>query len=124
MSEAERIELIRTGIAAGAAETVKRAFGLTNQEIGKLLSLSVASYERRRRYEENLGKTSSERLDCMASVAILAEKVLEDKLAASEWLTSNNFTLDGISPLMHCETELGARQVRRILRAMDWGGVA
>ena len=124
MSEADRIELIKTGIAAGVAETAKRVFGLTNQEIGKLLSLSVASYERRRRYEKDLGKTASERLDRIASVAILAEKVLEDRLAASEWLTSNNFMLGGISPLMHCETEIGARQVRRILRAIDWGGVA
>lgn len=67
---------------------------------------------------------ASERLDRLASVALLAEEVFEDKQAAADWMSEPNQSLGGRQPLSLCDTEIGANQVRRVLHAIEWGGAA
>lgn len=123
MNESDRIKLIKAGFSVDVADAAKLTFQMTNQELGELLSLSVATYERRRRDSKPLDSAASERLDRIATVALLAEDLFEDKQAASEWMSSPNAALGGRIPVMHCETAIGAQQVRRILHALEWGGV-
>lgn len=124
MSEADRIKRIKAGFSVDVADAAKLAFQMTSQGLGELLNLSVATYERRRRDSKPLDPAASERLDRIATVALLAEEVFEDKQAASEWMSLPNPALGGSIPVMHCETAIGAQQVRRILHALEWGGVA
>lgn len=124
MSESERIKSIKAGFSVDVADAAKQTFQMTSQGLGELLNLSVATYERRRRDSKPLDTVASERLDRIATVALLAEEVFEGKQAASEWMSSPNTALGGSIPVMHCETEIGAQQVRRILHALEWGGVA
>jgi len=124
MSESERIQSIKRGFAVDWADAAKQAFGLPVQNMIALLNLSSATYERRRKDEKPLNATASERLERIASVALLAARVFEDEVTASEWMSRPNPMLNGATPVMHCETDIGARQVRRILHALEWGGVA
>lgn len=124
MSESDRIKGIKAGFSVEVAEAAKRAFQMTSQDLGELLNVSVATYERRRRDAKPLDPAASERLDRIATVALLAKEVFESEQAAAEWLSSPNVALGGNSPVMHCETAIGAQQVRRILHALEWGGVA
>ncbi|MCE8044536.1 DUF2384 domain-containing protein [Halomonas daqingensis] len=57
------------------------------------------------------------------SVVRLAEETFEDRDKAITWLTRPNEALGGHPPIMLCGTEPGAKQVKRILRALEWGGV-
>ncbi|QOR37407.1 DUF2384 domain-containing protein [Billgrantia diversa] len=57
------------------------------------------------------------------SVARLAEAIFEDRDKAITWLARPNEALGGQPPYMLCGTETGAKQVKRILHALDWGGV-
>lgn len=123
MSESDRIKKIKAGFSVDVADAAKQTFQMTSQGLGELLNVSVATYERRRRDAKPLDAAASERLDRIATVALLAENVFEDKQAASEWMSSPNAALKGIVPVMHCETAIGAQQVRRILHALEWGGV-
>lgn len=61
---------------------------------------------------------------CLAQVVVLAEEVFEDKAVTASWMTTANKTLGGKTPVCLCETEIGAHQVLRVLRAIEWGGVA
>lgn len=61
--------------------------------------------------------------DRIKTVTLLAQQVFEDEKTASEWMDAPNFALNNQSPTMHCETEIGAQQVRKILNAIEWGGV-
>ena len=61
---------------------------------------------------------------CLAQVVALAEEVFEDKAVAASWMTKANKALGGKTPVSLCETEIGAHQVLRVLRAIEWGGVA
>lgn len=71
-----------------------------------------------------LGSVASERMDRIASVSHHAEKVFEDRKAAAQWMTRPNQALDGNEPILLCATEIGAKQVRRVLHALEAGGVA
>ena len=124
MSESERIQCIKTGFPIDMADATKTAFGMTNQSLSELLHLSVATYERRKRDAKPLDSAASERLDRIAGVTLLAEEVFEDQQAALEWMSAPNEALGGNTPVMNCETAIGAQQVRRILNALEWGGAA
>jgi len=70
------------------------------------------------------GCAASARLYRIASVSELAEKVFEDRNAAAQWMTKPNQALGDRVPILLCETEIGAKQVRRVLHALESGGVA
>ncbi|AHG62507.1 type II RES/Xre toxin-antitoxin system antitoxin [Advenella mimigardefordensis] len=123
MSEEQRIQSIMTGLSVSWATAAKLTFGMSATNIGRLLNLSLSTYERRKKDEKPLDSVASERLDRLASIAILAEEVFEDKQEATRWLATPNDALGGNSPVMQCETEIGAKQVRRVLNAIEWGGV-
>lgn len=124
MSERQRLESIRQGFSVSSAEAVRAAFGLSASDFGLLLNLSASTFERRKKDDKPLDAVASERLDRLAAVAILAEDVFEDENAAARWMATPNDALGGNTPVLQCETEIGARQVRRILHAIEWGGVA
>lgn len=57
-------------------------------------------------------------------VQALAERVFEDRTAALDWLARPNAALGDVTPLSCCATAAGAQQVRRVLWAIESGGVA
>ena len=123
LSEHERVQSIKSGLAIDWAEAVKSAFQMSSHIMSELLSLSTATYDRRRRDKKPLDITASERLDRIISIALLAENVFEDQDAATQWMATPNRALDGSAPIEHCDTEIGSQHVRRILNALEWGGV-
>ncbi|WP_455233340.1 antitoxin Xre/MbcA/ParS toxin-binding domain-containing protein [Geopseudomonas aromaticivorans] len=60
----------------------------------------------------------------VVAVQALAERVFEDRQVALDWMARPNQALAGATPLSCCATEVGAQQARRILRAIEFGGVA
>lgn len=124
LNEAERLQQIRTGFTADLAQAVKAAFVLPEGSLERLLNASTSTLERRRREHKNLDPVASERLDRIATVCQLAEEVFESRQEAANWMSRPNGALGGQVPVMLCETEIGARQVRRVLNALDWGGAA
>ncbi|MBJ7545256.1 DUF2384 domain-containing protein [Pseudomonas sp. OA3] len=65
----------------------------------------------------------TERLHRIAAISLLAEEVFESSEVAAKWMGQPNRALGGKTPTELCDTEAGAAQVRRILQAMEWGGV-
>lgn len=57
-------------------------------------------------------------------VQTLAESVFEYRSIALDWLARPHASLGDVTPLSCCATAAGAQQVRRILRAIESGGVA
>lgn len=73
---------------------------------------------------KKLDSVASERLDRIAAVYALGEDVFESREAAAQWMSKPNKALGGDTPIMLCATEIGAKQVRRVLQALEWGGAA
>ncbi|WP_429509526.1 antitoxin Xre/MbcA/ParS toxin-binding domain-containing protein [Pseudomonas sp. BT76 TE3572] len=70
--------------------------------------------------KQNLRPAPTERLNRIAAVKHLAEEVFESRESAVIWMSWPNKALGGIAPARYCETERGAKQVRRILKAFEW----
>ncbi|HHZ8330494.1 TPA: type II RES/Xre toxin-antitoxin system antitoxin [Pseudomonas aeruginosa] len=123
-SEQERIAKISEGYPAHYVITIRAALDLTAHLTEQLFSLSQSTLHRRVKNKQLLSSATSERLDRLASVASLANEVFEDQDRALSWLSTPNVALGNQQPIMLCETEIGANQVRRVLHALEWGGVA
>jgi putative toxin-antitoxin system antitoxin component (TIGR02293 family) len=65
----------------------------------------------------------SERLDRVAALATHAAELFEDQNTARRWMIAPNRALNGLTPLALCETDIGARQARRVLSALQHGAV-
>ena len=89
-----------------------------------MLNVSVSTLHRRRREGEHLDSVASERLDRMATVSHLAMKVFESEPAAIYWLSHSNEALGEQAPIMLCGIDIEAKQVRRLLHAIECGGAA
>lgn len=123
-SERERIARISLGYPAHYLVTIRSALALTTSLAERLFSVSQSTLLRRVKDSQRLSSVTSERLDRLASVANLAHEVFEDRDRALSWLSTPNVALGNQPPIMLCETEIGANQVRRVLHALEWGGVA
>lgn len=124
LKESERLHQIKNGFPAHLFLAVRHTFNLQEPSLALLLNASVTTLERRVREHQVLDTVASERLDRIASVSHQAEEVFESREAAADWLSKPNKALGNNAPILLCETEIGAKQVRRVLHALEWGGVA
>jgi putative toxin-antitoxin system antitoxin component (TIGR02293 family) len=74
---------------------------------------------RRRRYRLNL--VESERTERLARITALAQDVWENAADARAFMTTPHPMLEGDTPAEHTVTDLGAREVEDILRALTFG---
>ena len=124
LKESDRLQQIKSGFPAHLFQAMRQTFRLEEGGLTLLLNASISTLERRVREHQALDTVASERLDRIASVSHQAEEVFEDRDAAAEWMSKPNKALGGNAPVLLCETEIGAKQVRRVLHALEWGGVA
>lgn len=124
LTDSERLEQIREGFPAELVPAFRMTFNLQERNIEILMNASISSLERRLRLHKKLDSIASERLDRIAAVCVLAEGVFKSREAATLWMSKPNKTLGDNAPIMLCETEIGAKQVRRVLQALEWGGAA
>jgi putative toxin-antitoxin system antitoxin component (TIGR02293 family) len=79
------------------------------------LVVSPATYKRNRR----LSPAASERAERLARVTALAQQALGDAGEAKLWLTDAHPLLGNHAPIEVAATDLGARQVERILHNIE-----
>ena len=124
LTDSERLQQIKLGFPADLFQAFRWAFDLQDRDLETLLNASMSTLERRRRAHKNLDPVASERVDRIATVSHLAEEIFATQVTATHWMSTPNKALGGSAPIMLCETEIGAKQVRRVLQALGWGGAA
>ena len=117
-TEAQRLQYIQVGFPPGWVKATRAAFKLSPRRLEQLLNVSMSTLERRQRDLQPLDMVASERLDRLADVALQAAAVFNDHAMVSRWMVSSHSALGDQTPLRLCETEIGVRQVRRLLQAM------
>jgi putative toxin-antitoxin system antitoxin component (TIGR02293 family) len=122
LTDSERLQQIRVGFPADLIRAFRLAFDLQDRHLETLLNASMSTLERQRRAHKHLDPVASERLDRIATVSHLAEEIFETPVTATHWMSTPNKALGGIAPIMLCETEIGAKHVRRVLQTLEWGG--
>ena len=100
------------------------ALNVNRQVLCSALNVSISTVNRRLKDGKLLDAVASERVVRLLQIALLARDLFENDELAARWLSTPNDALGGVNPITLCDTELGARQVRRILRAIEWGHAA
>ena len=117
-----RIKLVRAGMPANVLVFASEYFDMPRAQFVKLMGMSPATAERKIKSRSLLGPIESERLERLAIIENQAEQVFGDAEKAKNWLTQKNLAL-GDTPLSMLDTETGAREVRRVLGAIAYGGI-
>jgi putative toxin-antitoxin system antitoxin component (TIGR02293 family) len=81
------------------------------------LVTSLATYKR----SDRLSPQAGERAERLARVSALAIEIFEDDDDARRWLTTPHPLLGARAPLATASSDLGAREVERILQNIDHG---
>lgn len=121
--ESERLQQIKAGMSAELVAVTRSTFNLTDENLELLFNASPATLKRRKHQQKVLDSVTSERLDRIALICQQAQKVFESREATTRWMSVPNQSLGHSIPLMLCLTEIGANQVRRVLRALEYGAV-
>ena len=119
----EKIKQIRQGFDAVMLKTVGEYFNLPEIRVLNLMGVPKTTAHRLMKKHERLNQNDSERLYRVAMVTQMAVEVFCSDENAKEWLTKPNFALQNEAPLDMLDTEPGAEIVKRILNAIETGGV-
>ena len=122
-TETDLRSAIREGFPQSVVEEVMRSGQLTLRELSTTLDLSPRSLQRRR-HQGRLARHESDRLYRLARILALAKHYIGDADVAARWLKRSNRALGGSTPLELIDTELGAREVEKILGRIAYGGVS
>ncbi len=115
-------DLVAKGFFRRALDRVKAALGVTDAELALSLGISQKTIGRiRARPGARLSPAASDRLYRLAALYAMALEVFEDEQAARGWLKSEQMGLGGRVPLELARTEIGAREVERLLGRMEHG---
>jgi|TARA_Y100001951_G_C11289459_1_gene271103 putative toxin-antitoxin system antitoxin component (TIGR02293 family) len=120
-SEQERLQAIDAGYDSGIVPLLASAFSMSAEATFAMLGCSGSEINRKVKFESPLDASTSERIDRLLELASEADQVFESKDAALAWLTQDQLSLGGVKPVALCRTELGARQVRRAIKAIEYG---
>ena len=119
--EQQRLAAIEQGWSSNWLAALRQHLHLKPADLEPLLALSEATMARRSREQAALDLVASERLDRLVEVISLAYGVFEQPASTEAWLKAPHPLLHQASPLQHCRTAIGARQVRRLLQALEQG---
>ena len=119
-----QISEIRKGAPASNLIGVAEAMRVPRERVYHLIGLSSSTAKRKLAKDETLDPLMTERLTRIGAIEKLAEDTFGDPDLASEWLQSSNLGLGNATPLSMLDTEIGCREVSRVLNAIAYGGAA
>ena len=120
---AKKIELIRSGVTARVVDDMVAYFHVPKNDIFKVLRTPESTAHKLIKDNRPLDPGASERVVRVAEITKMAEDTFGGREAATQWLKTPNLALEDATPLSMLDTEPGASEVRRILFAINYGGV-
>ena len=120
LNEQDLITIVRSGLPHAALESVLDLLGLSADALSAPLSLPKRTLARRKK-QGRLTAGESDRLLRLARVAAAAVGVFGDPRKASAWLQKPNRALGNATPLSRMDTDVGVRQVERVLGRIEHG---
>jgi putative toxin-antitoxin system antitoxin component (TIGR02293 family) len=116
----EQINAIRHGIRADRFDSAADLIGLPKKVLAQKLGLSPRTLGSRK---EILSPEESEKTLRTIEIFEQAVEVLGSESAAQDWMTSPAYGLENQTPIDLLDTDIGAAQVKGLLRAIKYGNV-
>lgn len=118
-SVAELAKRVREGLPVKSLYFLSARFPTSQRRYIEQLVAARTTLQRRG-ISGVLSTDESERLERLARVSALAEHVWESRAQAQAWLSAPLALLEGLPPLEHAASELGARRVEDILWKLEF----
>jgi putative toxin-antitoxin system antitoxin component (TIGR02293 family) len=117
---------VRRGLPASTIAALRER-GYSIDEIARVTANSARTIQRyllEKRRAERLNLATSDRVVRLATMTLMAERLVGTHDKALEWLRQPNRYLGGVTPLEMLETEVGTQAVVQSLYSIAYGGVA
>lgn len=123
-SSLDQIEHIRIGVNAPLLVGAAADLQISQETLFSVVHLPVTTAKRKVSRNELLDPGVTERLARIAQIVQFAAEVFGTDKKATQWLSANNLALGNTTPLSLLDTEIGGREVERILHAIRYGMAA
>ena len=111
---------VHAGLPYAVVEALVASLGVSQKELGGVLNIPVTTLSRRKKTGKLL-PDESDRVIRLARIGAQAEAMMDDDApVARQWLTTP-LEIFGESPLRHCSTEVGAREVEQLIGRLRHG---
>jgi len=117
----EVLTQVRSGLPAAMFEQVATTLGLSTSALATKLGIARRTVTRKRGNGAPLSSETSEKLLRVARVRNLGRVLFTTDEAVSEWMSKPESALSDMAPLDLLDTDLGAREVENLLRALAYG---
>lgn len=118
---ADLIHQVEVGLSFASLELLARLTRQSVAELGQVLNIPERTLARRK----ISGKLTSDESGRLVRVAAVVEKAValfeRDTAPAIQWMLSPKAALSGETPLRYCRTELGAREVEKLIGRLEHG---
>jgi putative toxin-antitoxin system antitoxin component (TIGR02293 family) len=117
----EILTQVRNGLPAAMFEQVASALDLSTTTLAAKLGIARREVTRKPGNAAPLSSDTSEKLLRIARVRNLGRTLFTTDEAVSKWLSKPDASLNNMAPWDLLDTELGAREVENLLRALVYG---
>lgn len=115
------VKHVEKGLAFAAVESLQNQMKLASKEMAKLLDIKYRTFVRRKE-TGRLQSSESDRVLRTSRLFARAKDLFEgDENAARDWLLSPARALGGAVPLDLARTEVGAREVEKLIGRLEHG---
>ncbi len=115
------IERIQKGLPFSAFERLQRNTGFSSEQLLDLLQIPRRTLTRRK----TAGRFSADESGRLVRLARVYGRALYffdgDAAAATRWLSDEQFSFSGVTPLEMTRTEVGAQEVERLISQLEHG---
>ena len=111
------IDEIKKGFNKASYTRMKTALAISNEELCKIIDIPVRTVSSRKHFK----KDESEKIFRLGTAFQKATEIFEDITEAREWFLTPAKALGNTTPLEHCDTDIGAREVYNLLGQIEHG---
>jgi putative toxin-antitoxin system antitoxin component (TIGR02293 family) len=111
------IEVLETGLPKESFERLREAFGIPKHQLAEIVSIPVRTLTRRKR----LLMPESDRVLRLGLLFQKSVQVFGNADASRQWMLAPKRAFSGRTPLEMARTEIGAREVERLLGQIEHG---
>ncbi len=116
----DMIQKVKKGLPVKSFEKLGKKLGVSDNLLSQIVNIPRRTLTRRKQQ----GRLNAEESEKVLRIARLYDKALdvfEDEKSAETWLKEPARGLGGDIPLEYAKTELGAREVERLLSRIEHG---
>ena len=114
----ELVQVVQSGLRFDELEALRRELALSLDQVGEKLGIPRATLHRRK-LAGRLAPDESDRVIRFARLVRQAEEVFGTGERARQWLSFPQYGLGGVVPLDYARTEVGAREVEKLLHRIE-----